>query len=264
MTQTTKAYILDMDGTLYLDDELIEGAKDFVELLEAKNIPYVLLTNNSSKHAKAYVEKFHTLGLKIPVTKIITSGQATIHYLKTHHPTLKRLCLLGNRYLKEEFMDAGFTLVDEGLDLDAVVLGFDTELTYQKLWHASDALVAGKPYFATHPDSVCPLKDGAFMPDVGAFIELLKKATTREPIIIGKPYAPMMDVVEALLKTPKEQITVVGDRLYTDMQMASDYGMQSVLVLSGETTETMLEQSPLKPTRVITSVKTLYEELKAT
>lgn len=257
MTTPIKAYILDMDGTLYLDDILIDGAKVFVQYLQASKIPFVLLTNNSSKNSKAYVQKFQQLGLKIPQENILTSGQAMIHYLKVHHPDIKRICLLGNQFLQEEFKEAGFVLVEEGLDLEAVIVGFDTELTYQKLWHASDCLVAGKLYFATHPDLVCPLKGGAFMPDVGSFISLFKTATGREPVIIGKPFKPMLDLVQTKLNVNKEHIAVVGDRLYTDIQMALDHGMLSILVLSGETTPEMLKTSHIHPDHVFPSVKSL-------
>ena len=251
------AYILDMDGTLYLDDQLIEGAKEFVAYLKTNTIPFVLLTNNSSKHAQAYVDKFRTMGLSLEVSDILTSGDATIDTLKRMHPDIKRLCLLGNHYLRQSFEDAGFVLIDEGTDVDAVVVGFDTDLTYQKLWHACDCLHAGKPYFATHPDKVCPLKDGASMPDVGAFMALLETATGRKPTIIGKPYGPMLEFVRTRLNAPLNTIAVVGDRLYTDMQMAHEYGMQSILVLSGETKEEDLRESHLTPTLVIPSIKSL-------
>ena len=239
-----RCFLLDMDGTFYLGERLLEGALDFLQTLEAQGKDYLFLTNNSSRHRRMYAQKFERLGVAIPEEKIFTSGEATALYLQRERPGT-RLYVVGTPSLEEEFQLHGFELVDE--DPEAVVLGFDTTLTYQKLWKLCDYARAGLPYIATHPDLNCPT-DGGFMPDIGAMIAFVKTATNREPdLVVGKPNRIIIDELSRKIHVPLEQLAMIGDRLYTDIALRSTAGITTVLVLSGETGPSDLDGSPFQP-----------------
>lgn len=256
-----KCFVLDMDGTIYLSSNVIPGADDFIRLLHARGIRAMFVTNNSSKNKAVYYERLR--GMNIPCEKndILTSGDAACRYVQKIKPHA-RIFLLGTPSLEKEFSDAGFMLTtrrDERIDF--VVLGFDTTLTYEKLWIACDYVRAGIPYIATHPDFNCPLPNNAFMPDTGAMIAFIQAATQRYPIVIGKPYPHMIDFVLSEYTLQKKDVVVVGDRLYTDIRMANDAGIDSILVLSGESTKEMCESSPCQPTYIVESVKDIIKLL---
>ena len=159
-----ECFALDMDGTIYLGEQWIEGAREFLSAVEAAGKRYVFLTNNSSKNPQIYVKKLSRMGLEVTEEKIVTSGQATIAYLKQHFPG-KRVFLLGNELLTEEFVQEGIVLDTESPEV--VVVGFDTTLTYEKMCRVCDFVREGLPYLSTHPDYNCPTETG-FIPDAGA------------------------------------------------------------------------------------------------
>lgn len=241
---TVRGFLLDMDGTFYLSDRLLEGALPFIDLLRAQKKTFLFLTNNSSKHRRQYAEKISRLGLAIPEEAVLTSGEATALYLKERHPTAK-IFLVGTPALEEEFSIHGFRLVEK--DPQFLVLGFDTTLTYQKLWALCDFVRAGIPYIATHPDFNCPTEMG-WMPDVGAMIAFVKAATGREPdLVVGKPNRLIVDTAAIKLDLQVEQMAMIGDRLYTDIALGQSSGITTVLVLSGETKIEDLKDSPFQP-----------------
>ncbi|WP_196591194.1 HAD-IIA family hydrolase [Pectinatus frisingensis] len=245
-------FALDMDGTVYLDDYWIEGAKDFLKKIESSKRKYVFLTNNSSKGPKNYVDKLHKMGLDIDLDKIITSGQATIYYLQQHYPG-KKVFLLGNDLLKEDFAENGILLDDTNPDL--VVTAFDTTLDYNKMSKVCDFVRAGLPYIATHPDYNCPTKTG-FIPDAGAIHAFIKASSFRYPDrIIGKPNVDIVKYLLARLNTTGKKVLMVGDRLYTDIATGVNNGLYSMLVLSGETKLKDVESSKVKPHLIFDSVK---------
>lgn len=257
-----KCFLLDMDGTIYLGDQLIDGALDFLSLLEEQDKSFVFLTNNSSKNSTVYVEKLKRLGIEVDENKIFTSGEATTIYLKNNKPGAK-VFLLGTPSLEEEFCRNAFTLVNgRDEDIDYVVLGFDTTLTYEKLWIACDYIRNGKTYLATHPDYNCPLEEGKFMPDAGAMIAFIKASTGKEPYVIGKPNKTIIDAVASKYGFKKEEIAMVGDRLYTDIKTGENAGITSVLVLSGETTNDDYDESDIRADFVYTSIKELKDAVK--
>jgi HAD superfamily hydrolase (TIGR01457 family) len=241
---TVRGFLLDMDGTFYLSDRLLDGALRFIDLLREEKKEFLFLTNNSSKHRRQYAEKISRLGLSIPEEFVLTSGEATALYLKRQHPGA-RLFVVGTPSLEEEFRQHGFRLVEQ--EPDFLVLGFDTTLTYQKLWALCDFVRAGIPYLATHPDFNCPTETG-WMPDVGAMIAFVKAATGREPdLVVGKPNRLIVDAAAAKMNLPVSQLAMVGDRLYTDIALGQSSGIITVLVLSGETRIEDLKDSPFQP-----------------
>lgn len=240
-------FLLDMDGTFYLGNRLIDGALKFIEVLRQQKKQFLFLTNNSSKHSRMYAEKITALGLPISAEQVFTSGEATALYLKREYPDA-RLFVVGTPALEDEFRQHGLTLVQHNADV--VVLGFDTTLTYQKLWALCDYVRAGVPYIATHPDYNCPTETG-FMPDIGAMIAFVKASTNREPdVVIGKPNRYIIEELAGKLHVPLNRLAMIGDRLYTDIALGKTAGIITVLVLSGETKLEDLETSPYQPTYV--------------
>ncbi|ADK82610.1 HAD-IIA family hydrolase [Sediminispirochaeta smaragdinae] len=250
-----KCFLLDMDGTIYLGDRLIDGASDFLHKIKANGKQYIFLTNNSSKNKRVYVEKLKRMGIAADSSEVFTSGEATIMYLNKIKKNA-HIFLLGTPALEEEFEDAGFSLVRErNQDVDFVVLGFDTTLTYNKLWIACDYIAEGVEYIATHPDFVCPLEGGRCMPDAGSMIALIKGTTGKEPLVIGKPNRFIIDAILEKYSLKKEDMAIVGDRLYTDIRTGLDNGIDSILVMSGETDESMLASTEFIPKYLFGSVK---------
>jgi HAD superfamily hydrolase (TIGR01457 family) len=241
---TVRGFLLDMDGTFYLGDRLLEGALRFIDLLRDQKKEFLFLTNNSSKHRSEYAEKISHLGLPISEEAVLTSGEATALYLQGLHPGAN-LFLVGTPSLEEEFRQYGFHLVQK--EPQYLVLGFDTTLTYQKLWALCDFVRAGVPYIATHPDFNCPTEKG-YMPDVGAMIAFVDAATSRLPdLVVGKPNRLIVDAAAVKMNLPIDQLAMIGDRLYTDIALGQTSGITTVLVLSGETRLEDLKDSPFQP-----------------
>lgn len=253
-----KCFLVDMDGTIYLGNHLLPGARDWLDLLVEKGLDYFILTNNSSRSRIEYTRKLDRLGLKVPEEKIFTSGEATALYLKKSLPN-GSLYVVGTPPLVMEFKRHGFIIDDE--NPDAVVLGFDTTLTYEKIWKLSDFLVAGKPYIATHPDINCPLENG-FKPDIGAMIEMMAASTGRRPdVIVGKPNAPIVNALADKTGLPPEALCMIGDRLYTDIALGK-WGITTALVLSGETKREDLVNSSYQPDLVISGIAEMAAMLR--
>ncbi len=247
-----KCFALDMDGTIYLGERWIDGAKAFLERIEASGRNYVFLTNNSSKNAAVYVEKLERMGLFVGEEKIVTSGQATIHYLKRYFPG-KKVFLLGNALLREEFLQAGIALEEESPEV--VVTAFDTSLDYQKMCKVCDFVRAGLPYLATHPDYNCPTEDG-FIPDAGAIHAFINASAFRYPDrVIGKPNADIIDYLTTRVNVERSHIAMVGDRLYTDIAAGRNHGLKSVLVLSGEASLEDVQSAEVRPHLIFSSVR---------
>lgn len=234
-------FLLDLDGTLYLGRKTFPWTPQLLEVLRSQGKRFLFVTNNSSKGTAEYVRSLRERGTAVASEEILTSGHAAIRYL-LRETGIRCLYLLGTPSLEEEFRAAGFD--PQASDPQAVVLGFDKTLTYRKLQRASDLLRAGLPYFATHADLVCPTEKKP-IPDAGSIIALLEAATGRRPIVLGKPYRPMIEAALDRLGTARERTAMVGDRLYTDMKMALQFGLVPILVLSGETTQSDFEQSDL-------------------
>ncbi len=245
-------FALDMDGTIYLGEEWIDGAKDFLKAVTKAGKKYVFLTNNSSKNPQAYVEKLRGMGLEAHKGQIVTSGMASIAFLKKNFPG-RRVYLLGNELLKSEFQEEGI-LLDEK-DPEVVAVGFDTTLTYEKMCRVCGLVREGLPYIATHPDYNCPTETG-FIPDIGAICAFIHASAFRWPdMVIGKPNGEIMDYLARQAGAKKEEIAMVGDRLYTDVAAGVNNGYTGILVLSGEAGMGDVEKSQVVPHLIFTSVK---------
>jgi 4-nitrophenyl phosphatase len=255
-----RCFLLDMDGTFYLGEHLLPGALRFIDQTIRSGRDFLFLTNNSSKDRRHYVEKIHRLGLPIPQDKVFTSGEATALYLQEAHPGA-RLFVVGTPELEREFRAHGFSLTRETPDV--CVLGFDTSLTYKKLWKLCDWVRAGLPFVATHADFNCPTPSGP-MPDAGAMIAFVKASTGREPdVVVGKPSRWIVECAARKLGLRTENLAMVGDRLYTDIALGSTAGIATLLVLSGETRREDLRQSSYQPTLVFEDLGGVADWLRA-
>ena len=260
-------FLFDMDGTLYLGDDVYEGAIALMEDLPRLGKKYIYLTNNSSRAGVDYITRLRRLGFPCESENVFTSGMATGLYLNQHFPGAK-VYLAGTRAFYRELVSYGIDLVNDeqghtdAFDVDVVVQGFDTELVYEKLDKAVHYLRRGSKFIAANPDWVCPMPAGEVLPDCGSICALLTASSGAKPEFIGKPNRNMIDVIAASTGIPNEKICAVGDRLYTDIAVAQNAGSVSVLVLSGETDQAMVDAAERKPDLVLPSVKELHELLQ--
>lgn len=244
------AFALDMDGTTYLGGRLLPGAREFVDLMLARDLPFTFLTNNSSKSRAEYGRKVAALGLPCGAERVMTSGEATIRYLVRERPGA-RVYLAATPSFAAEVREAGIVLASGRDDADLAVLGYDTTLTFERLVVLCDLVRDGKPLVATHPDVNCPV-EGGYWPDVGAFLALIERSTGRgADLIVGKPGPLMVTALTEKVGLSADRIAYVGDRLYTDVAMARRSGMLAVLVLSGETTLADLDGCDEAPDLVV-------------
>jgi HAD superfamily hydrolase (TIGR01450 family) len=220
-----------MDGTIYVGERLLPGSGELLGLLRDRGLPFVLLTNNSSRRGDDYRGKLARLGVAVHRQEILTSGDATIAHLRerTSH---RSLYLVGTPSLADEIRASGLMLDDD--DPDCVVVGYDTTFTFAKLENACRLLAAGKPYYATHPDRTCITERGR-IPDIAAILAACHAVTGRMPEILGKPTEVMARAALSRIGRRADETTIVGDQLDTDMAMARTAGLHGVLVLSGET-----------------------------
>ncbi len=256
--KSLKLFLLDMNGTIYLDNELFDGTIDFLEYIKRIGGRYLFLTNNSSKSVNKYIEKLSSMGIEACEDDFVTSVNATEDYLK--NKGFKKIYVFGTQSLKEQLKDCPITDKLED-DIDCLLIGFDTELTFQKLEDACILLNKGVSYIATNPDWVCPTWYGS-VPDCGSICQILKTATGREPYFIGKPRPDMVDLAIKNTGYCKNETAIIGDRLYTDIACGVNAGINSIFMLSGEGTIEDVKNSEVKPTLIFDNIKELLDSLK--
>ncbi len=227
-------FVLDMDGTIYLGNAVFSSTAPFLSLLDELQIGFTFVTNNNSCDCATYAARLREMGIAATEDRIYTSASATMAYLRSAMPAVKRLYVVGTDALRREFCDAGWQCVDDGPE--AVVVGFDTGFTFERLSCAAYWISRSLPYIATHPDRVCPTDRAIVLPDCGAVCALLESATGRQPDVVpGKPNPLMLEGVCQRTGMQPNEVAVVGDRVYTDMRMARDVGALAILTLTGET-----------------------------
>ncbi len=250
-----ETFFFDLDGTIYIGDQLFDGILELIEVLKKQGKRFFFLSNNSSKSTNDYLLKLKKFGLEVNRAEIILSQHPTIDYLRKN--SFKKIFLLGTTSLKQEFIEQGFILTDESPEI--IILAFDQELTYDRLKKASLFLQKGIPYIATHLDNKCPVKNG-YIPDAGGIAALLYKTTERMPRVFGKPSKEMLLFKLEQLNLARETAIMIGDRLYTDIKMGNSAGITTCCVLSGETDLEMIQQSnEFKPDFIIDGIWTLRD-----
>ena len=256
---TTRLFVLDMDGTIYLGSRLFPWTLPFLQRVAATGREHLFLTNNSSRGSADYVAKLRRLGVPTEDRHVFTSGQATAELLAAELGPGGRVWALGTDELLAELERAG--LVIDPDDPQVAVLGFDTTLTYAKLDRFCRLVREGRRYLATHPDLVCPTEAGP-IPDAGGFLALVEAVTGRRPErVIGKPNPGILQAASRRTGVPCDRMAVVGDRLYTDIAGGLAVGALSILVLSGETTRADLASSPHQPSWVVEDLAEITKEL---
>lgn len=270
-----RLFLLDMDGTLYLDDRLFPSAADFLAKIRACGGKYLFLTNNSSKGVDAYVAKMTRLGVPAAPVDFLTSVDALIVFLERTYGAAvkkKKMYVVGTRSFRAQLAAAGFLLTETpDDDTEILILGFDRELTYRKLEDACRLLARGRQeartsgdakaaaglpavdYYATNPDWVCPTAFGS-VPDCGSMAWMLEKATGRLPKFIGKPEPEMALLAMAQCGCSAAETLLIGDRLYTDIACGNRAGVDTAFVLSGEGTLADLAKGQGKPTYIFENI----------
>ena len=238
-----RLFLLDMDGTIYLDNDLIDGALDLLNKLIKENKKYIFLTNNSSKSHNDYLDKLTKLNIKVSDENIFTSGMAMGIYLNKHYPD-KSIYLVGTDALKKELIQYSINILntDSTQSADIVVVGFDRELNYQKLEKACEHIDNGAIFLATNIDYVCPIKGKRYIPDCGSICQMITNATSIKPYFIGKPEADMINLLADKHNISKDKIVMIGDRVYTDITCG--YNVNVGLILDSSIVFCVL--SPLK------------------
>ncbi len=264
MLQAINLFLFDQDGTLYLGNRLYDFTIPMLDAIRAAGKRYMFMTNNSSKSVEDYIKKLEKMGISAIREDFITSSQATAYYLKKHYPG-KTLYVCGTQSLVKELESEGFVTTTDLDQVDCIVMGFDTELTFRKLEDVSKLLLTRKdiPYIATNPDLVCPTEFGS-VPDCGSVCHMIYNATGRRPVVIGKPSALMPELAMEHTGYSREETAVVGDRIYTDVKSGLNAGITGILVMSGETTPEILAASQDQPHLVLESCREILEALSAT
>ena len=254
-----KLFLLDMDGTIYLDNDLFDGTLDFLDYVKSIGGRYIFLTNNSSKGVDKYIEKLEKLGIKSTAEDFLTSTDATILYLK--QKDYKKIYAFGTESFVKQLSDAGLNVTTEREEgIDCLCLSNDTELTFKKLDDACILLGGDIDYVATNPDWVCPTWYG-YVPDCGSFAQIIQTATKKLPKFIGKPEPDMAYLAMKATGFSKEETVLFGDRLYTDIACGVNAGISTVFVLSGEGTMEDVEKSQQKPEFIYENIRKIYEDL---
>ena len=258
-----KLFLLDMDGTIYNDETIFDGTLDFLDYVKSIGGRYIFITNNSSKSIDDYLKKVHRMGIEATTEDFYTSTDATIKYLKDNFRD-PLVFASGTKSFIEGLKKANLRITTEvDNNADVILMGYDTELNYQKLTNLCIMLKnKNTPYIATNPDLVCPVNFG-FVPDCGSVAIMLKNATGRTPTYIGKPEPTMINLVCESLGYSKEETVVIGDRLYTDIASGNNAHVDTICMLSGEATLEDLENDKTNvPTYIYKDIRALVNQLK--
>ena len=254
-------YIFDLDGTLYLGDVVLPGAVELLATLRAEGRRVAFLSNNPTRTRAQYVVKLCALGLQADLAEVVNSSSVLVQWLLEHAPGAT-LFVCGEAPLIGELTAAGFALSERAAEIALVVASFDRTFTYHKLQVAFDAIRAGARLVATNPDRFCPVPGGG-EPDAAAIIAAIEACTnTRCEVNVGKPSPIMARTVSALLQLPPERCLMVGDRLMTDIAMGAGAGMDTLLVLTGDSTRADLARAPAQPTYIAETLRELLSVVR--
>lgn len=252
-------FILDMDGTIYLENEVFPFTKSFLKDLKESGKHFSLFTNNSSVKKEDYLKKLSKMGIEIEPDDLLVSTEVALSYFKENYPE-KTYYVVGTRKLVESFIDAGLAITDENPDI--VVIGFDKEMDYGKIERACRFVRGGSLYFGINPDFNCPVSGGGYIPDCGSIAQMIKASTGRMPEFFGKPAKASFDYILKKYHLDPEKTAFVGDRIYTDIAIANDTPALSVLVLSGEAAEEDLEAYDFRPDLIVRDLEELRGLIK--
>jgi 4-nitrophenyl phosphatase len=251
-----KALVIDMDGVLWRGETPMPGLKQFFTFIAEQNIAFTLATDNARKTQEQYVQTLGRFGVTIPPEVVMTSSLASAEYLKTQFPTGSRIHVIGQDGIRQAIVEAGYEIANN--EVEAVVVGLDFELTYNKLKTATVLINNGARFIGTNPDLTFPFEDGV-APGNGAILAALTAATGQQPEIVGKPGAIMFDLALNRMGTDGDHTAMIGDRLETDIMGGQQAGLKTILVLSGISQADELPTSPIKPDWVFPDIDDLIK-----
>ncbi|WP_040471920.1 TIGR01457 family HAD-type hydrolase [Lentilactobacillus kisonensis] len=248
-----KGYFIDLDGTVYAGKKRIPAAKRFVERLQAAQIPFLFVTNNSTQLPKDVVKNLaENHDIHVKPENVYTSGMATVDFMNADrqqdHSTVY---IVGELGLKQVILANGYQL--EADNPDYVVVGLDSDLTYEKLARAVLAVRNGSTFIGTNPDTNIP-KERGMMPGAGAVVDFVRYATQQMPIMIGKPKARILDSAATKIGLSKDEVVMVGDNYHTDIMAGINAGVDTMLVYTGLSTRSQVADQQVKPTYQIDSL----------
>lgn len=254
-----KLFLFDMDGTIYEEDRIFDGTIDLLNLIKDRGGKSIFITNNSSKSVVDYIKKVRRMGIDASEEDFFTSAQATALFFQKKYKKDLIYCQ-GTRSLITELKSKGLNVTEDiEPGIKVVLTGFDTELNFDKLRKTCEILTKmDVDYYATNPDLVCPVSFG-FVPDNGSVAVMIKNATGKYPVFIGKPETMMVDIVCEKEGVSKDEAVIIGDRLYTDIQTGINAGMSNICVLTGEATLKDIEEGDIKPMYVFESVRVIHD-----
>ncbi|WP_415813536.1 HAD-IIA family hydrolase [Mesobacillus thioparans] len=257
-----KGYIFDLDGTVYLGKQLIEGADIVINSLLNQGKKVLFLTNKTIESRQRYVEKLRSFNIHACLENILNPTVTLIDYLQEHHPDAT-LYVIGEQPIKDELTLAGFREGMAPSEVDVVVLSWDRDFHYDHLNFAYQAVKLGAKMIATNPDRTCPVEVGD-VPDCAGMVGAVEAVTGKKiDVQIGKPSVLTIEAALKILQLKPEECVMIGDRLETDIRMGIEAGMKTALVLSGITTEDDLRSSAWKPDYVLPSVSGLLSDKRA-
>lgn len=249
-----RALLIDLDGVLWLGARGLPGVPEFFAFLNSRNIRYVLVSNNATRPVDFTVDRMRELGVVVPPAQVLTSAVAAPRYLSRQLPNVKRVFIVGEPALHAALTEAGYDVVPSGAD--AVVVGLDRRVTYDVLRDACLEIRRGAAFIATNGDRTLPTEQG-LVPGAGSILAALVAATDAMPIVIGKPGRPMFELALEIAGTPIETTAMLGDRLDTDIDGAADFGLTTILVLTGVSTRADVERNRVKPDFIVPDLPAL-------
>ncbi len=253
-----RGLIIDMDGVLWHGETPMPGLHEFFDILDRRQIKFILATNNNTQTPEGFVQKAKTMGVEVRPDQVITASVATVHYLCSKYPPGSRIYVVGEAALKGLVSDAGFIVADT--DVRAVIATMDRQLTYDTLKRATLLIRAGADFIGPNPDTSYPTPEG-IVPGGGAILAAISAASDRQPLIIGKPEGWMFRICLERMQLGVEETASLGDRLETDIAGGQRIGMKTILVFSGVSTEADLKSNPIQPTWVFSGIAELAQTL---
>ena len=251
-----RCFVLDMDGTIYLENDIFPFTLNFLRKARETGRDFCFFTNNSSANHGDYVKKLSRMGIDVSPEMIFISTHVIIRHIKENHPGMT-CYVVGTPNLEKAFDDAGIPRDDK--NPDAVILGFDKTLTYEKMAKACHFVRHGAVYYGVNPDWNCPMSGGEYIPDCGSMAKMVEASTGRWPEFFGKPTRHAFDYVMKETRCREEELCFVGDRIYTDIAIANGTKALSVMVLTGETKMEDLEKYDYCPDIILPSLASVTE-----
>ena len=248
--QRIRGWLIDLDGVIYRGEQVLDGAADFVDLLRSEGIPFLFLTNNSTRTPEQYAGRLRSMGITAEPSEFYTSALATAEYLTRQAEPGSRILMIGMDGLRQALLDSGFELVHGFKEAQYCVVGYSNKLTYDDLKRATLAIRSGAVFIATNPDPTLPVEEG-LIPGIGATLAALAAASDVKPTIIGKPHDTIVGLALERLGIPAGVAGILGDRLDTDILGGQRAGLQTVLVLTGSNDESDLAASDVHPDMLV-------------